>query len=227
MVSARARTLHMAGEPNMVRTKPKGTTVNIDDPGNGDGWSGDGWAQGGEGLPIPTARLGLWLFLGAATMLFAAFSSAYLVRMPMSDWRSVPKPPILWLNTLVLIFSSVTVQWAWVSARKGKLDALRNGLLVTTMLGALFVAGQLTAWRQLVAAGVYLQTNPASSFFYLLTAMHGLHLLGGIVALMWATAKAWRAEYTPANHLGVELCAVYWHFLTLVWLWLLILLSLR
>ncbi|MFN3422418.1 MAG: heme-copper oxidase subunit III, partial [Armatimonadota bacterium] len=70
------------------------------------------------------------------------------------------------------------------------------------------------------SAGVYLQTNPASSFFYLLTAVHGLHLLGGIVALVWTTAKAWRGGYTPVNLLGVELCAIYWHFLALVWIWL-------
>jgi cytochrome c oxidase subunit 3 len=79
----------------------------------------------------------------------------------------------------------------------------------------------------LVIAGVYLQSNPASSFFYLLTAMHGLHLLGGIVALAWTTVRAWQNAYTPERHLGVELCVVYWHFLMLVWLWLFALLSLR
>jgi cytochrome c oxidase subunit 3 len=211
----------------MAQTKVplKGTDITRSD--GGDGWHGDGWSHGHEALPIPTERLGLWLFLGAVTMLFAAFSSAYLVRMPTPDWQSIPKPPILWVNTIVLLLSSVVAQWAWSSIRKGNEKGLRHGLLLAALLGVAFVAGQLWAWRQLVIAGVYLQSNPASSFFYLLTAMHGLHLLGGIVALAWATVRAWQNAYTPERHLGVELCVVYWHFLMLVWLWLFALLSLR
>jgi cytochrome c oxidase subunit 3 len=211
----------------MAQTKVrlKGTDIIRSD--GGDGWHGDGWSHGHEALPIPTARLGLWLFLGAVTMLFAAFSSAYLVRMPMPGWRSIPKPPVLWVNTVILLLSSAVAQWAWSSIRRGNEKGLRHGLALTVLLGTAFVMGQLWAWRQLVAAGVYLQSNPASSFFYLLTAMHGLHLLGGIVALAWTTVRAWQNAYTPENHLGVELCVVYWHFLMLVWLWLFALLSLR
>ncbi len=210
----------------MVGTKGKGSTFDIrrDDGG---GWSWDGWTKGGEGLPVPTAKLGLWLFLGVVAMLFAAFTSAYLVRMPLPDWRTIPKPPILWLNTIVLLVSSAIAQWALTSARKGKLDNLRKGLLLTTILGAAFVVGQLIAWRQLATSGIYLQTNPASSFFYLLTAMHGLHLLGGIIALAWATVKAWRKEFAIHRHLAIELCVVYWHFLAFVWVWLFALMLLR
>ncbi|MFA0767234.1 MAG: hypothetical protein OXFUSZZB_000562 [Candidatus Fervidibacter sp.] len=211
----------------MAQTKVRLKGIDIIRSDGGDRWHGDGWSHGHEALPIPTARLGLWLFLGAVTMLFAAFSSAYLVRMPMPDWQSIPKPPILWVNTIVLLLSSVVAQWAWSSIRKGNEKGLRHGLLLTALLGVAFVAGQLWAWRQLVIAGVYLQSNPASSFFYLLTAMHGLHLLGGIVALAWTTVRAWQNAYTPERHLGVELCVVYWHFLMLVWLWLFALLSLR
>ncbi len=213
----------------MAQTKVrfKGTDISPSDGGRGDNWYRHGWSPGHESLPIPTARLGLWLFLGAVTMLFAAFSSAYIVRMSMADWQSIPKPPILWVNTVVLLLSSVVAQWAWSSIRRGNEKGLRHGLLLTTLLGVAFVAGQLWAWRQLVAAGLYLQSNPASSFFYVLTAMHGLHLLGGIVALIWATVRAWRNAYTPERHLGVELCVVYWHFLMLVWLWLFALLALR
>ncbi len=209
----------------MVKAKRKGSTFDISRE-DGGGWSWDGWTKGGEGFPIPTAKLGLWIFLGAVTMLFAAFTSAYIVRMSMSDWRNVPKPPVLWFNTAVLILSSATIQWAWNSARKGKMNSLRNGLFATVALSSFFVAGQLLAWRQLVSAGVYLQTNPASSFFYLLTAAHGLHLLGGIITLVWTTLKAWRKGYTPSNSLSFELLAVYWHFLTLVWVWLFALISL-
>ncbi len=211
----------------MVSAKRKGATFDIGRHDSGGGWSWDGWTKGGEGLPVPTAKLGLWLFLGVVAMLFAAFTSAYLVRMPLPDWRTIPKPPILWLNTIVLLVSSAIAQWALTSARKGKLDNLRKGLLLTTILGAAFVVGQLIAWRQLAEAGIYLQTNPASSFFYLLTAMHGLHLLGGIIALVWVTAKAWRKEFATHRYLAVELCITYWHFLAFVWIWLFALMSYR
>ncbi len=209
----------------MLKTKPKREKFGFGEH-DGGGWSWDS-QQGGEALPVPVAKLALWLFLGAVAMMFAAFTSAYIVHMPMPDWRTFPKPTILWGNTAILLLSSATVQWAWSSIRKNNGERLRYGLLVTALLGASFVAGQLLAWRQLVAAGVYVQTNPASSFFYLLTGVHGLHLLGGIVALAWATVQAWRNAYTPKRHLGVELCAIYWHFLTLVWLWLFALISLR
>lgn len=211
----------------MVRARQKGSTVDISRHDSGGGWSWDGWTRGGEGLPIPTAKLGLWLFLGVVTMLFAAFTSAYLVRSPLPDWQSIPKPPILWLNTVLLLASSAFAQWALISAKKGRLENLRSGLLVTTILGLLFVIGQIFAWRQLAASGIYLQTNPSSSFFYLLTAMHGLHLLGGIFALIWATAKAFRNDFTTHRHLAVELCVVYWHFLAFVWIWLFVLINLR
>lgn len=206
-----------------MATKPKGSEI-TGDIHRGDGWSWDGWKRGGEGLPIPTARLGLWAFLAAVTMLFAGLSSAYLVRMSLPDWITVPKPKLIWLNTAILLLSSVTVQWAWMSAKRRKLSWVRYSLSLTTMLGMMFVIGQILVWRQLVSAGIYLQTNPASSFFYLLTAVHGLHLIGGIFALVWATVKSFLNRNLQ---LSVELCAVYWHFLTLVWLWLLALISLR
>jgi len=211
----------------MVKVQRKKATFEIGEGGSGDGMGWDGWSRGGEGLPLPTAKLGLWLLLGAIAMLFAAFSSAYIARMPLPDWVSTPKPPLLWFNTAVLIISSLTAQWAWVSAKRGRVGKVRKGLVATTALGLTFVAGQLMVWKQMVDAGIYLQTNPSSSFFYLLTAAHGLHLLGGIIALVWTTVRAWRNEFTPHRHLPVELCVVYWHFLTLVWLWLLALMSLR
>ncbi len=195
--------------------------------GDRGGWSGGGGFHQHEALPIPTKRLGLWLFLGSVTMLFAGFSSAYLVRMALPDAGSIIKPPFLWVNTGLLLLSSLSVQLAWQAARKGNQARLQRWLLITTLLGFAFLVGQLLVWRQLVAAGVYLQTNPASSFFYVLTAAHGLHLLGGLVVLVWAYQRARQGAYTPLSSLDVELCAVYWHFLTIVWLWVLVLLVSR
>ena len=210
----------------MMTTKPKGSQI-TGGIQSGDGWHWDGWKRGGEGLPIPTANLGLWAFLAAVTMLFAGLSSAYLVRMALPDWVIIPKPKLLWLNTAILILSSVTVQWGWMAAKRRKLNLVRYGLSLTTMLGIMFVVGQFLVWRQLVAAGIYLQTNPASSFFYLLTAMHGLHLIGGILALIWATIRSFFETSTLNLQSTIELCAVYWHFLSIVWIWLLALILLR
>ncbi len=210
----------------MMASKPKGSQI-TGSIGSGEGWHWDGWRRGGEGLPIPTANLGLWAFLAAVTMLFAGLSSAYLVRMALPDWVIIPKPKLLWLNTAILILSSVTVQWGWMAAKRRKLNSVRYSLSLTTLLGIMFLAGQFLVWRKLVAAGIYLQTNPASSFFYLLTSMHGLHLIGGIFALVWATVRSFFETSTLNLQRTVELCAVYWHFLSLVWIWLLVLISLR
>ena len=210
----------------MTTSKPKGSQI-TGGIQSGDGWHWDGWKRGGEGLPIPTANLGLWAFLAAVTMLFASLSSAYLVRMPLPNWGIIPKPKLLWLNTAILILSSVAVQWAWMAVKRRKLNLVRYGLSLTNLLGIMFVVGQLLVWRQLVVAGIYLQTNPASSFFYLLTAIHGLHLIGGMFALVWATVKSFFETSTLNLQRTVELCAVYWHFLSLVWIWLLVLILLR
>lgn len=168
---------------------------------------------------VPPAKIGLGVFLAVAGSLFALFSSAYLMRMHMgTDWRSMPVPPLLWLNTGVLIASSLALHRAQVAARRDDMAGVREALLAGGLLALAFLAGQLLAWRQLDAAGYYLASNPANSFFYLLTAVHGLHVLGGLVALARAVAKVWRGLDVEQVRLSVELCAIYWHFLLFVWL---------
>lgn len=166
-----------------------------------------------------TAMIGLGVFLAVAASLFALFASAYTMRMHMgADWRPLPVPFVLWPNTAVLIASSLALHRAQIAARGGSMDRARDALLVGGGLALLFLAGQLLAWRQLDAAGYFVTTNPANSFFYLLTAVHGLHVLGGLVALARATAKAWSRDDPDRVRLSVELCAIYWHFLLFVWL---------
>lgn len=168
---------------------------------------------------IPTAKIGLGVFLVVVGALFALFLSAYLIRMDMADWRPLPAPTVLWFNTGVLVLSSVALQWAQVSARRGDLEAVQTGLLTGGVLALAFLVGQFIAWRQLGAAGYYLASNPANTFFYLLTAVHGLHLAGGIVALGRTTARAWRGGVAADRlRLSVELCTMYWHFLLVIWL---------
>ena len=167
---------------------------------------------------LPAAKIGLGVFLAVAGSLFALLMSAYSMRMEMGEWRPAPVPELLWLNTGVLIASSGALQWAQVAARRGRMDRARAGLLAGGVFALAFLAGQLVAWRQLDAAGYYLTANPAAAFFYLITGVHGLHILGGLVALGRTMDKAWQRVAVREVRLSVELCAMYWHFLLLVWL---------
>jgi cytochrome c oxidase subunit III len=174
---------------------------------------------------LPPAKIGLGVFLAVVGSLFALFISAYSMRMELIDWRPLPVPKLLWFNTGVLILSSGALHWAQLAARRYDSDGVMVGLLAAGVSAAVFLIGQLLAWRQLTSEGYFLAANPANAFFYLITAAHGLHVLGGLVALGNVTAKAWRGVAVPRLRLGVELCAMYWHFLLLVWLILLALLT--
>ncbi len=174
---------------------------------------------------LPPAKIGLGVFLAVVGSLFALFISAYSMRMNMVDWRALPVPRLLWFNTGVLVLSSIALQWAQVAARRDDTDGAIIGLCAAGALAVTFLVGQLLAWQQLRVAGYFLAANPANSFFYLITAMHGLHLMGGLVALGRTTAKVWRGAAMTQVRLSVELCAIYWHFLLLVWLVLLGLLT--
>src|SRR5881396_88257 len=179
-----------------------------------------------EGPPsLPAAKIGLGVFLAVAGSLFALFVSAYSMRMNMVDWRALPVPRLLWFNTGVLVLSSVALQWAHVAARRDNMDGVIVGLCAGGASAITFLIGQLLAWQQLRAAGYFVASNPANSFFYMITAVHGLHLMGGLVALGRTTAKVWRGAEMPQVRLSVELCTIYWHFLLLVWLVLLGLLT--
>jgi cytochrome c oxidase subunit 3 len=180
---------------------------------------------GGDAMTWPAAKIGLGVFLAVASSLFVLFISAYSMRMNVVDWRALPVPRLLWLNTGVLVLSSVALQWSYVAARRNDAEGVKVGLLAGGTSAVIFLAGQLLAWQQLNAAGYFVASNPANSFFYLLTAMHGLHLTGGLVALGRTSAKVWRSSEIADTRLSVELCAIYWHFLLLVWLVLLGLLT--
>lgn len=179
-------------------------------------------SEANNNLPeLPVARLALWLFLAVATMLFAMLLSAYLVRMGLAEEHTLPKPALLWLNTLSLALGSLALEWARRAVFLGDGARLRYLWLAGGAFAILFLVGQLFAWGALAQSGYFLATNPASSFFYLLTALHGLHLLGGLIA--WARVL-FRFHPHPAplpsreRVLNVELCALYWHFLLVIWI---------
>ena len=167
---------------------------------------------------LPAATVALRTFLAVVTVLFMLLIMAYGTRMQFEDWRPSPPLWLLWVNTGLLVLSSVAMQWARVSVRHGEFDGVRNGLLAGGAFAVAFLIGQILAWRQLNMMGPFDITNPAIAFFYLITALHGLHLLGGLVALGRTTAQVWRGSDAVHVRLSVELCTVYWHFLLLVWL---------
>ena len=173
---------------------------------------------------VSAAPTGLRVYFAVATVMFSLIAAVYLMRMGVGhpgeglDWRSMPKPWLLWANTAILILSSVFFQRARLAARREQMDRVAVGLLAAGFFSFAFLAGQLTVWKQLADAGYFLTTNPANSFFYLLTTVHGLHLLGGLVAWGRTTAKVWDQVEPAKVSLSVELCATYWHFLLIVWL---------
>ena len=175
--------------------------------------------------PLPAATIGLGVFLAVVSSLFALFISAYFMRMQVADWAQMPAPKVLWFNTGVLILSSVALEYAQVAARRGRREGVGDGLIAGGLFAVTFLIGQVLAWRQLNAAGYFLATNPANTFFYLFTGLHGLHLLGGLVALGMTADKVWRGVEVKQVRLSVQLCAVYWHFLLALWLVLFTLLT--
>jgi cytochrome c oxidase subunit 3 len=169
-------------------------------------------------LSLPAATIGLGVFLAVVGTLFALLISAYFMRMQVADWAQMPAPKLLWFNTGVLILSSVALQYAQVAARRGRMEDVGDGLIAGGLFAFTFLVGQLFAWQQLNAEGYFLAANPANAFFYLLTGVHGLHLLGGLVALGRTADKVWRGFDLGQVRSSVQLCAVYWHFLLALWL---------
>jgi cytochrome c oxidase subunit III len=181
-------------------------------------------ASGEEQPQIPSAKIGLWVFLAVITSLFALFISAYYMRMghghtTVADWFPVIEPHVLWLNTAALIGSSVSMQWSRASLLRGNARKTFEGLLVAGLLTLVFLGGQYYAWQQLEAIGFFSPRNPALAFFYLLTAIHGLHLLGGLFVWTRTMLRMRQRGFELINaKLSIELCAIYWHYLLIVWL---------
>jgi cytochrome c oxidase subunit 3 len=180
---------------------------------------------------MPAHRVGLWIFLAVVTSLFSLFLIIYNERSTFPDWRPLPDPQLLWFNTALLVLGSIALQLARGAAKRDQLAAIRVNLTAAGVFTIAFLAGQVLAWRQLTDSGYFLSTNPADSFFYLLTGLHGLHLLGGLFVWAKTTMNAWRKpdpedmSEAAGLRLSVQLCSVYWHYLLLLWLVLFYMLS--
>ncbi|HWS56353.1 MAG TPA: cytochrome c oxidase subunit 3, partial [Pyrinomonadaceae bacterium] len=203
--------------------------------GNGKGPGGPGGGGGGnsrDGFTPGRYRIGVFVGIASILMMFTALASAYIVRagLPTSfDWRPLDVPGFVWLSTALIVASSVTFSLARRALAGGDEAAYRRRLSLTLLLGAGFLASQLMAWRQLVAGGVYLASNPHSSFFYVLTGLHAIHLAGGILALVFLIAYARRSagragEAAAKRRTWTDAVGLYWHFMDGLWVSLFLLL---
>ena len=182
------------------------------------------WEATGE-LPLlqrhsnqQNKRAALKVFLGVVAVVFMLLIVAYAGRMAYEDWRPAPQIRLMWANTLVLFLGSLGLELAQYAVRRGRHKLLLRSLLAAGLCTLLFLMGQAQAWRELGALVYFDVTNPAIAFFYLITGLHGLHLLGGLVVWGQTLARLWRGCAIEKVRHSVELCTLYWHFLLLVWL---------
>lgn len=178
-------------------------------------------------LSMHPKKFALWLFIVTVVMIFAAFTSAHIVRQADGDWLIYDIPSMLWYTSGIILLSSVFMQWAYIAAKKDKLEQVKIALTVTTALGIVFLFGQLQAWDQLVDAGVFFVGNPAGSFMYIFTGIHGVHLISGVIYLIYMLISSFRYKVHSKNMLNMEMSATWWHFLGGLWIYLFIFLLLN
>jgi cytochrome c oxidase subunit 3 len=175
-------------------------------------------------------RIAVWLGLASITMLFIALTSAYILRESKSlatdnpDWKPLQVPSALWVTTAVILLSSVSFEIARRALKASQFERFKIWISITTALGVLFLVGQILAWRQLTGQGIYLKSNPHSSFFYVLTGLHALHLLGGMLVLMYVLVSALRLRISARKRTTIEVTSLYWHFMDGLWIYLFVLL---
>src|ERR1700719_2997770 len=173
---------------------------------------------------VEASRSGIWVGIFAIIMSFAALTSALLVRQGSGEWSHIVIPSILYANTATLLLSSFTMEMSRRALARSA--GATTWLAITLLLGLSFVSGQYLAWRQLAAQGLYLATNPNSSFLYVFTGMHALHLLGGIAVLVYLLGRLIGSHTSLRRHL-LDNTAIYWHFMGGLWLYLLFVISTR
>ena len=173
----------------------------------------------GKTLGLSKTNLGVRTIMVVSTVIFSLFVVSYSDRMLVHDWKSLSEPWLLWINTVILIFTSIVFHKTKVLSDQHKFEKVKNGLLLIGFLTFAFITGQLLVWQHYVSLGQYASTNPANAFFYLFTALHGLHVLGGLFFWGRATTKLFTSNYSITKiKQAIGLCAIYWHFLLIVWI---------
>lgn len=182
------------------------------------GWGGDGGNRHGESRRLMiTAMYVVFVYL---VMTFATYTSAMVVRRGFgSDWESTPLPPLLWVNTVILLASSALLERARRLLRRGERQRFEKWWLGGAALSVVFLGLQVVAWSQLHGRGVFVSGNPSGAFFYVITISHAIHLAGGLAALLYLSWKAHRGELGPAKRTAVDASTLYWHFLDVLWVY--------
>jgi cytochrome c oxidase subunit 3 len=189
-------------------------------------------------LAMHPKKFGMWVFIGSVVMLFASITSAYIVRQAEGNWTYFDLPGLFYATTVVILLSSVTMQWAYFAAKKDNQSTARLMVTLTFALGVLFLIGQFYGWKDLVLGKIYLVGNPSGSFVYVITGLHGIHIISALVYLLIVLVAVQRgkvhagvafAKHASAEQgklASLEMCATYWHFLGILWLYLFVFLLL-
>lgn len=185
------------------------------------------YASAEEALEVKkkTAKPLIWIGIVGIVMFFAGLTSAYVVRQAQGDWLYFDVPQIFYASTGVLIISSLTMWLAQRAGRQGNMNNAATFLIATLVLGSTFTYMQFIGWGELVENGIYLtgrESNASGSFLYILSGLHLAHLAGGLIALIFTTIKALLKKYSVENHVGIDVCGIYWHFLDILWIYLIL-----
>ncbi|NJN42774.1 MAG: cytochrome oxidase subunit III [Flammeovirgaceae bacterium] len=178
-------------------------------------------------LAMHPRKFGMWLFLASVAMLFASLTSAYIVRRAEGNWLYFELPDLFYTTSLVIVLSSITLQWAYWAAKNDNLERVRLLVSITAVLGLAFLIGQFMAWSDLVNQQVYFVGNPSGSFIYVLTGLHGIHLVSAVVFLLIVLRSAYKFKIHSRRLAQLEMCLTYWHFLGGLWLYLFVFLILN
>lgn len=175
-----------------------------------------------------TAMPLMWIGMMSIVMLFAALTSAVVVSKSSKDWVEFQMPSLFLVSTIVILLSSASYWYAFRSAKRDQLDKLKNGVLITLILGLLFAVLQFMAWNQLIDAGIFFSgptSNVSGSYLYVISGVHLAHLVGGLVSLAVVFVKSKRQVYNSKNLLGLQVSSTYWHFLDGLWVYLYVFLN--
>lgn len=165
-------------------------------------------------------KFAMWLFIISVVMIFASLTSAYMVKKGAGNWQYIQMPSLFQVTSVIILLSSVSMHFAYLAAKKNNLFNIRLGVVITGVLALGFIYGQLEGWKQLVGQGAYFVGNPASSFIYVFTGLHIIHLIGGIVFLSIVLVSAFKYQVHSKRLNRIEMCTTYWHFLGGLWLYL-------
>lgn len=171
-------------------------------------------------LAMHPRKFGLWLFMVTVVMIFAALTSAYIVRQGEGNWTQFDLPVSMWISSVIILVSSATMHWALLSAKNNDLEKVKLAITITSALGVAFLISQLVVWSDLVADNVYFVGNPSGSFLYVLSGVHGLHLVSGVIFLIIVLISTYRYKVHSKNLTQIQMCASYWHFLDVLWIYL-------